>query len=121
MMAGENGADDELPLLERWMREVDYVIDDFLNKRLGNGDLYYGKRKSGFNGEAPGEAGRKAVPEVRDRTEDYRGGGWSDIRRMAKRVPDFRPLSGGTASDEAVQSSGDGGDAEGDNFGADQT
>jgi hypothetical protein len=81
-------------LLNSWMRELDFVIDDFLNKRLGNGDIYYGKRKSGFHGEAPGMDGRKAEPAVRDRSEDYRGGGWSDIRRMARRLPDFRPPSG---------------------------
>jgi len=73
------------------MRELDNVMDDFMNKRLGRGNIYYGKRKSDFYGEEPGSSGRKADAARRDLSEDYKGGGWSDIRRMARRVPGFRP------------------------------
>lgn len=89
------GAEREGGVLQsRWRAltdEMDNVIDDFLNNRLGRGHIYYGKRKSGFYREVPGSEGRKSDARARSADEDYKGGGWTDIRRMARRVPGFRP------------------------------
>ncbi|KAL3795853.1 hypothetical protein ACHAWO_010145 [Cyclotella atomus] len=48
-------------------QNFDDVIDDFFNKRMGNGEIFYGKRKYKPSGKV--ESG-------------YEGGGFSDWRKM---------------------------------------
>eukprot|EP00542_Grammatophora_oceanica_P009566 CAMPEP_0194033508 /NCGR_PEP_ID=MMETSP0009_2-20130614/6180_1 /TAXON_ID=210454 /ORGANISM="Grammatophora oceanica, Strain CCMP 410" /LENGTH=172 /DNA_ID=CAMNT_0038674217 /DNA_START=8 /DNA_END=526 /DNA_ORIENTATION=+ len=54
-----------------WMEEMDAFVDDATSRRLGNGDKFYGKRKSNFYGEK--DAGKKKDRNVPDPTEDYQG------------------------------------------------
>ena len=46
---------------------LDDVIDDFFNKRMGNGEIFYGKRKYKPSGSVESE---------------YNGGGFSDWRKI---------------------------------------
>mmetsp|Transcript_10579 Transcript_10579/g.22774 ORF Transcript_10579/g.22774 Transcript_10579/m.22774 type:complete len:134 (+) Transcript_10579:80-481(+) len=46
---------------------LDDVIDDFFNKRMGNGEVFYGKRKYKPSGKIESE---------------YNGGGFSDWRKI---------------------------------------
>lgn len=46
---------------------LDDVIDDFFNKRMGNGEVFYGKRKYKPSGEV---------------STEYNGGGLSDWRKI---------------------------------------
>jgi hypothetical protein len=48
-------------------QNFDDVVDDFFNKRMGNGEIFYGKRKYKPSGKV--ESG-------------YEGGGFSDWRKM---------------------------------------
>jgi hypothetical protein len=51
------------------MRSMDDVIDDFMNKRMGNGELFYGKRKY--------------KPSGKDNTDGkYNGMGMTDKARI---------------------------------------
>ena len=49
------------------LKNFDDVMDDFFNKRMGNGEVFYGKRKYKPSGKV--EA-------------NYNGGGFSDFRKM---------------------------------------
>ena len=65
-------------LQQNWKQgweEFDNVMDDFMNKRLGGGEIYYGARTSKFYGEDD---------RVRSNEEfgKYEGKGYSDRRRM---------------------------------------
>mmetsp|Transcript_26467 Transcript_26467/g.52725 ORF Transcript_26467/g.52725 Transcript_26467/m.52725 type:complete len:161 (-) Transcript_26467:150-632(-) len=51
--------------------ELDSFVDDAINRRLGNGAQYYGKRKSSFYGED--DSKKKVDRKQFDPTEDYRG------------------------------------------------
>jgi len=51
--------------------EMDSFVDDAINRRLGAGAQYYGKRKSSFYGA--GDKGKKKDRNVFDNEEDYRG------------------------------------------------
>ena len=48
-------------------QNLDDVIDDFFNKRMGNGEIFYGKRKYKPSGAVDSE---------------YNGGGFSDWHKM---------------------------------------
>jgi hypothetical protein len=50
---------------------VDDVIDDFMGKRMGNGELFYGKRKNNPSGRVNMEG-------------DYNGMGYSDPLRIER-------------------------------------
>jgi hypothetical protein len=55
--------------LSEMMRSLDDVIDDFMNKRMGNGEVFYGKRKY--------------KPSGKDNTEGkYNGMGLTDKARI---------------------------------------
>jgi hypothetical protein len=55
--------------LSDMMRSLDDVIDDFMNKRMGNGEVFYGKRKY--------------KPSMKDNTEGrYNGMGLTDKARI---------------------------------------
>jgi hypothetical protein len=38
-----------------FFENFDYVMDDFMNKRMGNGELFYGKRKYKPSGKISGQ------------------------------------------------------------------
>ena len=48
-------------------RNMDAVMDDFFNKRMGNGEIFYGKRKYNPSGQVEG---------------DYNGFGLSDKTKI---------------------------------------
>ena len=52
-----------------FFEELDAFVDDATNRRLGGGAAFYGKRKSGFYGEA--DAGRKKDKNTSDPTGAY--------------------------------------------------
>ncbi|KAL7437991.1 hypothetical protein ACHAXH_003700 [Discostella pseudostelligera] len=54
----------------------DDVVDDFFNKRMGNGEVFYGKRKYKPSGKVDAE---------------YNGGGFSDWRKM-EAAREFREM-----------------------------
>ena len=56
--------------------EFDAVVDDFLNKRLGGGEIYYGARESKFYGEEDRTRSKQEFGK-------YQGKGYSDSRRIA--------------------------------------
>lgn len=53
--------------LSDMLSSLDDVVDDFYNKRMGNGEVFYGKRKYKPSGRV---------------LNDYNGGGLSDWRQM---------------------------------------
>lgn len=53
--------------LSDMLSNLDDVVDDFYNKRMGNGEVFYGKRKYKPSGRV---------------AHDYNGGGLSDWRKM---------------------------------------
>ena len=57
--------------IENFPDQLDKFVDDAANKRLGNGHIYYGKRKSDFYGTE--DPGRKSDPNEYNREEDYVG------------------------------------------------
>ena len=67
---------------ENFFEELDNTIDDFANKRLGNGANFYGKRKSNIYGE--GDAMRKRDSRSFDREEDYTGPGGGSYFVLSK-------------------------------------
>ena len=60
-------------------KDVDAVLDDFMNKRLGGGEIYYGARQSKFYGE---EDRQKSQQEY----GKYEGKGYSDKRRLEEKL-----------------------------------
>ncbi len=67
---------------ENFFEELDNTIDDFANKRLGNGANFYGKRKSNIYGE--GDVMRKRDSRSFDREEDYTGPGGGSYFVLSK-------------------------------------
>ena len=59
--------------------EFDAVVDDFLNKRLGGGEIYYGARESKFYGEDDRTRSKQEYGK-------YQGKGYSDKRRIAEKL-----------------------------------
>lgn len=59
--------------------EFDAVVDDFLNKRLGGGEIYYGARESKFYGEEDRTRSKQEFGK-------YQGKGYSDSRRIAEKL-----------------------------------
>ena len=59
--------------------EFDAVVDDFLNKRLGGGEIYYGARESKFYGEDDRTRSKKEYGK-------YQGKGYSDRRRIDEKL-----------------------------------
>ena len=49
--------------------QLDAVVDDAMNHRLGNGTTFYGKRRSNYYG--PTDPNRKVLVNRFDPTEDY--------------------------------------------------
>ena len=61
-------------LLDAWKdfnQAVDDFVDDAMDRKLGNGASFYGKRKSGFYGEA--DSMKKEDPRIARADEDYQG------------------------------------------------
>lgn len=56
-------------LLKNFGRGLDDMIDDAMMKKLGNGDKFYGKRKSNFYGKD--DPGKRSSPD--DASEEYSG------------------------------------------------
>eukprot|EP00545_Synedropsis_sp_CCMP1620_P004392 CAMPEP_0119011796 /NCGR_PEP_ID=MMETSP1176-20130426/5896_1 /TAXON_ID=265551 /ORGANISM="Synedropsis recta cf, Strain CCMP1620" /LENGTH=90 /DNA_ID=CAMNT_0006964663 /DNA_START=163 /DNA_END=435 /DNA_ORIENTATION=- len=50
---------------------VDDAIDDFFNKRMGNGEIFYGKRKSNPSGSVEGKYNGMGLTD-KQRIEDTR-------------------------------------------------
>ena len=50
---------------------VDDFVDDAMDRKLGNGASFYGKRKSGFYGDE--DSMKKEDPRVARADEDYQG------------------------------------------------
>jgi len=69
-MASEDG-EKKGNFFSNFKDELDSFVDDAINRRLGNGAQYYGKRKSAFYGE--GDSKKKVNRKKFDPTEDYRG------------------------------------------------
>ena len=63
----------------RFWDELDAVVDDFLNKRLGGGEIYYGARESKFYGEEDRTRSKQEFGK-------YQGKGYSDSRRIAEKL-----------------------------------
>merc|ERR1719198_2107177 len=59
--------------------EFDAVVDDFLNKRLGGGEIYYGARQSKFYGDDDRERSNEEFGK-------YQGKGYSDRRRLEEKL-----------------------------------
>jgi len=55
----------------RMLQGLDDMVDDALDRKLGNGASFYGKRKSNFYGN--NDAMKKKDPRKADASEDYRG------------------------------------------------
>lgn len=75
----QGGSWNPLQDMSDMMTNFDDVIDDFLNKRMGNGELFYGQRKY--------------KPSGRENTEgDYNGMGMSDAAKidMARELKEER-------------------------------
>mmetsp|Transcript_52189 Transcript_52189/g.62823 ORF Transcript_52189/g.62823 Transcript_52189/m.62823 type:complete len:138 (-) Transcript_52189:133-546(-) len=65
--ANSNGGNNPLQGFMDMFGSMDDVIDDFMNKRMGKGEIFYGKRKYKPSGEVDG---------------DYNGFGLSDKTRI---------------------------------------
>merc|ERR1719444_276292 len=63
----ESGFPNPLKGLIGMFQNFDDVIDDFMDKKMGNGEVFYGKRKYNPGGEFEG---------------DYEGFGLSDFRKI---------------------------------------
>ena len=66
----DDGGSTEFNPMKSWsniMSTIDDVIDDFFYKRMGNGEIFYGKRKVNPSGKVEGE---------------YNGFGLSDKQRI---------------------------------------
>lgn len=64
-MYGKNGWSNPLQEISDMFASFDDVVDDFMNKRMGNGEVFYGQRKY--------------KPSGRENTEgSYNGAGMSD-------------------------------------------
>ena len=68
--AAKNGWD-PLANLKDMFASVDEVIDDFMGKRMGNGELFYGRRKNNPSGRLNMEG-------------EYNGMGYSDPLRIER-------------------------------------
>lgn len=67
--SNDNNGDNNKPqgFMNKFMESVDKQIDDFFNKRMGNGEQFYGKRKYNPSGSVEG---------------DYNGMGLTDQTRI---------------------------------------
>lgn len=61
----------KLGFFEKIVQGFDDLVDDALDRKLGNGASFYGKRKSNFYGAT--DTMKKADPRVKNAEEDYRG------------------------------------------------
>ena len=72
-------------------RNLDDVIDDFYNKRMGNGETFYGKRKFNPSGKVEGEyngmgiSDKMKIDTARDRKEE-----WLEEKKMRQEIAELR-------------------------------
>ena len=72
-------------------QSFDDVVDDFFNKRMGNGEIFYGKRKYKPSGNVESE---------------YNGGGFSDWRKI-EAAREFREERARIRAEEKARESGE--------------
>ncbi|KAG8462882.1 hypothetical protein KFE25_001655 [Diacronema lutheri] len=70
-MDGADGGERKPGFFARLAQGFDDIVDDALDRKLGNGASFYGKRKSNFYGAA--DTMKKADPRKRNDEEDYKG------------------------------------------------
>jgi hypothetical protein len=68
---GSDGSPQKPNFFGRLMQGLDDMVDDALDRKLGNGASFYGKRKSNFYGSRDGM--KKSDPRKANPEEDYRG------------------------------------------------
>mmetsp|Transcript_10090 Transcript_10090/g.12354 ORF Transcript_10090/g.12354 Transcript_10090/m.12354 type:complete len:148 (+) Transcript_10090:56-499(+) len=72
---------------------LDDALDDFMNKRMGKGEIFYGKRKNNPSGEINGDyngfglSSREKIEVTQDRKDE-----WLAERQMRQDEEEFRRL-----------------------------
>ncbi|KAJ8609820.1 hypothetical protein CTAYLR_008118 [Chrysophaeum taylorii] len=73
-----------LGFFKKMSQEIDNMVDDAMMKKLGNGDAFYGKRKSNFYGA--NDKGKRQGPDDNAEYNGPKGGSYFKLDRDGRPV-----------------------------------